>query len=198
MSVKYIPFESKSGFRSPGFLVDESGDLTLEGSLNVSGVINTTGSFEVNGIPIIDASDSIISLDPIIKGSGLTRLGTLEFLEVDGDFTIGQGSTPYINVVNGHIEITSVAGTGQINNMDIGLIDPADGNFKSLNVGPGDSTGELSVQGYVNVTLDVNVGGDVSVTGNLEISSLPTEINHATRKDYVDSRISAFAIAFGA
>ena len=187
MSVNYIPLESKSGFRSPGFSVDELGNLTVTGAVSVAGSIDTTGSFKINGIPIIDASDSIIGLDPIIeKAIGLRQLGTLDFLNIAGDLIISEGSTPYFNVVNGHVEMTSVTSVGAINNMDIGLIEPGDGNFKSLNVGPGDSQGELTVQ------------GDIYTTGFVSIAAAPTEVSHATRKDYVDARISAFAIAFGA
>lgn len=181
MSVNYIPLESKSGFRSPGFLVDESGNLTVTGAVSVSGSIDTTGSFKINGIPIIDASDSVIGLDPVIQRAlGLRQLGSLDYLNIDGDFRISEGSTPYFNVVNGHIEITSVSAVGSINNMDIGLRSPGDGNFKSLNVGPGDSQGELTVQGDVYIT---------------NPATLPS---HAVRKDYVDARVAAFSIAFGA
>jgi hypothetical protein len=181
MSTRYVPLESKSGFKSPGFLVDEIGNLTVNGS------IDTLGSFKINGIPIIDPSDSIIGLDPIIERAlGIKELGTLEYLNIDGDFTVSQGSTPYINIVNGRISMFSSSDVGSIDNCDIGLLIPATGNFTSLNVGPGDSTGELTVQ------------GQLSVSGNVSIDTLPTEANHVTRKDYVDTRISAFAIAFGA
>ena len=187
MSVNYIPLESKSGFRSPGFSVDELGNLTVTGAVSVAGSIDTTGSFKINGVPIIDASDSIIGLDPIIERAiGLRQLGTLDFLNIAGDLIISEGSTPYFNVVNGHVEMTSVSSVGAINNMDIGLREPGDGNFKSLNVGPGDSTGELTVQ------------GNIYTTGVIDIATAPTETTHATRKDYVDARVAAFSIAFGA
>jgi hypothetical protein len=35
-------------------------------------------------------------------------------------------------------------------------------------------------------------------TSNIAVTNTPTADNHATRKDYVDSRIAAFSIAFGA
>ena len=181
MSVNYIPFESKSGFRSPGFSVNEHGDLTVTGN------ISTTGSFQINGVPIIDNSDSRIGLDPVIvRATGLTEIGTLEYLNIDGDLTVSQGSTPYINIVNGNVSLFSANGVGSLNNVSIGLLKPADGNFTSLNVGPGDSQGELTVQ------------GEIAVQGNVYITNTPTLASHATRKDYVDARISAFAIAFGA
>lgn len=166
MSTRYVPFESKSGFRSPGFSVNENGDLT------VSGNIDTTGSFKINGVPIIDPSDSIIGLDPVIQRAlGLKEIGTLDYLNVSGDVVISNASTPYIRIQGG---------IGNIDNVTIGASGPADGNFTSLNVGPGDSTGELTVDGDIYIT------------------KTPTLSSHATRKDYVDARISAFAIAFGA
>lgn len=186
MSVNYIPLESKSGFRSPGFLVDERGDLTVDGNVQFNSQLNVAPDFTVNGVLVIDNSDSVVSLGSSIRNSNLSRLGTLEFLNIEGDFRISEGSTPYFNVVNGHVEITSVSATGAINNMDIGLQEPGDANFKSVNVGPGDSSGELTVQ------------GNIYTTGAIDIATAPTETSHATRKDYVDARISAFAIAFGA
>jgi len=198
MSIKYTPLESKSGFRSPGFFVNEVGDLTVDGNVLFNQQLNVAPDFTVNGILVIDASDSVPSLGSTIRNSNLSRLGILEKLDIDGDFTVAQGSTPYVSIVNGHVEINSVAAVGSINNIDIGLTDPGDGNFKSVNIGPGDSTGELTVQGNVGVTADIVVGGDVSVTGDILLNNSPTEINQATRKDYVDSRVTAFAIAFGA
>lgn len=191
MSITYLPLESKSGFKSPGFFVNERGDLTVDGSVLFNSQLNVAPDFTVNGILVIDNSDSIVSLGSSIKHSSLTRLGILEELSIDGDLTVAQGSTPYVSIVNGHVEINSVAATGSIDNVDIGLRDPGDANFKSVNIGPGDSTGELSVQGNVIVTLDLSAT-------NIEVSNTPTADNHATRKDYVDSRVAAFAIAFGA
>jgi len=204
MSINFIPFESKSGFKSPGFSVNERGDIVTEGSVTISGQFNTTEDFLINGIQIIDDSDSVVSLSDQIKNSYLTRLGTLEFLNIDGDLVIAQGSTPYFQIVNGHVEVISINGTGSIENMDIGLKEPGDANFKSVNIGPGDSTGELTVQGNVGITQDINVGGelsiggDISVNGDISINLLPRQPSHATRKDYVDSRVAAFSIAFGA
>ena len=198
MTINYIPLESKSGFKSPGFRVSETGNLTVDGSVNFNGPINTSQNFTINGIVVIDDTDSVVSLGSGIKNSSLTRLGVLESLQIDGDFTIAQGSSPYFNVVNGHIEIESFAATGRMDNIDIGLQQPADANFKSVNIGPGDSTGELSVQGDIIVTQGIQVGGNITASGNIEITTTPTQNSHATRKDYVDSRATAFAVAFGA
>jgi len=198
MTVSYIPFESKSGFKSPGFYVNEVGDLRVNGAVLFTSQLDVAPTFTVNGVLIIDNTDSVVSLGDQIKHSSLTQLGVLDGLEIDGDFTIAQGSSPYIQIVNGVVTINSVAAVGTIDNIDIGLKDPGDANFKSVNIGPGDSSGELSVQGNVSVTQNVDVTGSIDVLGSVNLSEIPTQPNHATRKDYVDSRISAFAIAFGA
>jgi hypothetical protein len=192
MSVAYIPLESKSGFKSPGFRVDENGNLTISGALQIGADFSTSGIFRINGIELLDSTDSTVALGSSIRYSSLTKLGSLEFLNVDGDLIVTQGSTPYIQIINGNTSINSVNGVGAINNIDIGLGIPADGNFKSLNVGPGDSQGELSVQGFLNVF------GAAAVTGDISVTNAPTEQTHVTRKDYVDARVAAFAIAFGA
>ena len=203
MSINYVPLESKSGFKSPGFFVNEVGDLTVDGAVLFNSQLNVAPDFAVNGILIIDNTDSIVALGDQIKHSSLVRLGILENLSIDGDFTVAQGSTPYVSIVNGHVEINSVASVGSIDNIDIGLKDPRDANFRSVNIGPGDSTGELSVQGNISVTGNLNGSGDIITTGDMSandvtIANTPTATNHATRKDYVDSRATAFAVAFGA
>jgi hypothetical protein len=191
MSINYVPLESKSGFRSPGFSVDELGNVVVR-SLEVSGVDNNilrADEIYVKNIQILEADfdeSTLVSLGSQIVGSYLTRLGTLEYLNIDGDLRIAQGSSPYFSVVNGHVEIESFAAVGRMDNVEIGLQQPAAANFTSLNVGPGDSTGELTVQ------------GDANITGDVVLSNVPSLGTHATRKDYVDSRIAAFSIAFGA
>jgi hypothetical protein len=196
MAIAYQPLESKSGFKSPGFLVDETGNVT------VNGEFRTTQEFKVNGVQVIDDTDSVVSLGESIRASYLTRLGTLEFLNIDGDFTIAQGSSPYFSVVNGHIEMESFQDVGRIDNVELGLKTPAPASFTTVNIGPGDSTGELTVQGNMLVTGTsvvgplVNVGG-IAVSGVLSSTEQPTAVSHLTRKDYVDNRISALAIALG-
>lgn len=198
MSINYVPFESKSGFRSPGFTVDELGNVQVA-TLTVGGQgqdsILRADQIYVKNIQLIEADfdeSTLVALGSQIIGSSLTRLGTLEYLNIDGDLRIAQGSSPYFSVVNGHVEIESFAAVGRMDNINIGLQNPAAANFTSVNVGPGDSSGELTVQGNASVTNDLNIGGDLSIT------NVPSLSSHATRKDYVDSRIAAFSIAFGA
>ena len=204
MTITYVPFESKSGFRSPGFSVNERGDIRVDGAVVFNNQFNVAPDFTVNGILVVDSSGLSPALGPEIKHSALTKVGTLEGLTIDGDFSIAQGSTPYVNIINGTVFIQSVSSVGILDNVEIGLSNPAPANFTSVNIGPGDSSGELTVQGHATITQDLTVdgdqavGGDLSALGNIAVGSSPTASNHATRKDYVDSRIAAFSIAFGA
>ena len=112
MSVNYIPLESKSGFRSRGFSVDPLGNLTVK-SLSIRNIDDPESADEsviiadniiVKGVQLIEGGDStLIALGNNITASSLTRVGTLEYLNIDGDLRISEGSTPYFNVVDGHI-----------------------------------------------------------------------------------------------
>jgi hypothetical protein len=193
MSIKYVPFESQSGFKSPGFAVDESGNVTVN-ALEVGGQgqesILRADQIFVKNIQLLEADfdeSSLVALGSQIIGSSLTRVGTLEYLNIDGDLTVAQGTSSYFSIVNGHVEIESFTAVGRIDNIAIGQETPAAGNFTEVSVGEGN----LTVQGSVNAN-------NITANGNISISNAPLLNSHATRKDYVDARISAFAIAFGA
>ena len=117
----------------------------------------------------------------------------LDNLEVEGDVFIGRSSSTYLQLDDGTLRLFSLE-RGGIQNVDIGTDQPGDAKFIHVDIGTDDSTGgRLNIIG--NLTLE---SGDATINGNIEITNLPTEIDHATRKDYVDNRISAFSIAFGA
>lgn len=185
MSVNYIPFESKSGFRSPNFSVNEKGDLSIGGQFLLNGDFSTTGIFRVNGIELLQGVDSTPALGDDILHSSLRTVGVLDFLTVDGNVIVKNGPTNiYFTIVNGQVDIASTGGMGSLDNMTIGLTNPQEAAFT-----------------------DVAISGDATIsaiTGNLPVSGVvssgvqPTAAGHLTRKDYVDRNISAFAIAFGA
>ncbi len=82
MSINYVPFESKSGFRSPGFTVDELGNVQVK-TLQVGGQgqdsILRADQIYVKNIQLIEADfdeSTLVSLGSQIIGSSLTRLGT--------------------------------------------------------------------------------------------------------------------------
>lgn len=218
MPVTQAPFESKFGFNSPNFSVDQDGNVVVS-SLVIApqsgeqGILNVD-NIRVKGVQLIEGGESsTISLGDQITQSNLETLGTLQFLNIDGDFTISEGSTPYFSVLDGVVNIESSSNIGRIDNMEIGLSTPRAASFSSVNIGPGDSAGELSVQGNIIGTADFELDNNARIEGymrsgsvetelltsdNISINNLPTDISHATRKDYVDSRVIAFSVAFGA
>lgn len=288
MTVRYIPFESRTGFKSPGFEVSPTGALAAT-SIDIP-------TLSINGIEILNISDSSVSLGDNIVNSSLERLGTLQYLNVEGDVVISNGSTAIISIVNGEVRISSsenisietyenisvdaygvissstsgsgatfsitrnsgtyttavttpgdgfdagdtitipgtylggesptndllitigtllittplgkgissvtssgtaaTASVGSINNMSIGMSIPAKATFTDV-IADTLELNSIDVDTLViNTSLDIT--GDITVTGDVLISNEPTLASHSTRKDYVDNRISAFAIAFGA
>jgi hypothetical protein len=167
MTVEYSPLKSNYGFASPGFAVDELGNVNLANNIVVSGTTTISGTLSVsnldlNGITLFDDDDSTVSLSTNVTNSHLRNLGVLERLEVDGDVYIGISSTNFITVENGSVVINSLE-TGGMDNIAIGQNTPADATF-----------------------LDAAA------------NNTPTLASHLTRKDYVDARVTAFSIAFGA
>ena len=194
MTIKYIPFESRTGFKSPGFEVTPLGDITAN-SLNVTQELDVQ-SLKVGGLAIINNDDSSFSLADSIINSSLQRLGTLEYLNIEGDLMMTKGSSWTVSVVDGKIKLLSGPQVGTLDNIDIGSTAPALGTFTDVVSDTLDVTGVATLDSlYVNY--DMVVVGTSEVT-DITINNQPTEVYHATRKDYVDTKISAFAIAFGA
>jgi len=171
MTVEYSPLKSNYGFSSPGFAVDQTGNVVLDNNITVDGnaVINGTlfaqsvqfGDNEAS-FDIVENDDSTFTLAKEITNSHLRNLGVLERLEVDGDVYIGIASTSFITIDNGSVVINS-SEIGSIDNIEIGQNTPADAAFTTATA-----------------------------------TNQPTNIEDLTRKDYVDVRITAFSIAFGA
>ena len=171
MTVEYSPLKSNYGFSSPGFAVDELGNVNLANSIVVSGNATVSGTLFASKIQIagagesfdiIENDDSTLSLSKDITNSHLRNLGVLERLEVDGDVFIGISSTNFISIDNGSVVINS-SETGNMDNIAIGENTPADATFL-----------------------------DAAANNTTTLAS------HLTRKDYVDARVTAFSIAFGA
>lgn len=219
MAATFQPLKSDYGFESPGFIVSPTGNVTISGELNIPNEISAQQVF-VQGIPLLENVDSTVSLANEIKNSNLSGLGILEKLEVDGDVYIGIASTNFITIDNGTIVVTSQE-TGSLDNMEIGLNTPAEAAFLDVTIGSGVDTKTLSVYGTANIdgsasitTATITTGTVTtltSTTGSIDdlttqdvtadditINNTPTELFHSTRKDYVDNRITAFSIAFGA
>ena len=217
MAVSYSPLESKSGFKSPGFDVNSTN-------------INVLGTISINGTPVFPGGGG--------SGGGESGGGTSwANVNVEGDFSVGEGSTNYINIINGQITITNrVDSVGNINNFNIGSTTPGSGTFTSITTTPlgipkfeSDTNLILSVKNTIVFQLNGSVLGRINASGSnipvidssitnstiddtiiggttpsvgtfteINIDNQPTNPSHATRKDYVDNKIAAFSIAFGA
>ena len=134
-TVTYKQFVSDKGFKSPGFLVDETGSFTIAN-------LNTTENIKIDGETVITPT----SLGPGIVSSNLTSLGTLTGLTVDSSADINlttlenlnlTSSTTLINSASVSITTTGAivlnsSTTGSANNMTIGLNTPAEAKFTTL------------------------------------------------------------------
>lgn len=202
MTVTISPLRSQAGFQSPGFLVGPTGDVTIDGNFVSSQLI-------VNGITVLETEDSTPSLGSNIKNSSLTNLGVLNILEVTGDVSITDiADNINISIVDGLVTINSTT-KGALDNVAIGQLTAAEANFTDINADNLTLTTSLVTSSLDATTATVTTAtvatGTVTTlittdtsADNIEIADQPTQLNHATRKDYVDNRISALSIALGA
>jgi hypothetical protein len=184
MTVVRSPLRSESGFVSPNFLVSDqgnltafnlslSGDISLAGDLTTDSNLNVTGniisnSITINGVSLVVNVDDGIELNKEIKQSGLEKLGVLEILDVRGDVIIEGEDSSEVLTIRDGIVLITSQETGSLDNINIGLTTPAEAAFTEIEV------------------------------DDVKINNTPTELFHATRKDYVDTTAAALAIALGA
>ena len=223
MTVNFSPFRSTHGFSSPGFDVSTTGDVSVVGNISSDSIITNNiqvDSLILNGISLFETEDSTFSLSSSITNSSLTSLGKLVSLEVSGDVDIVDNFlNKNISIVNGIVSIKSTS-VGFIDNIDIGTITPRNANFNTVSIGQSSTPGQLSIIGTLisnNATITLlnsttsnltTINADTInsntinvtkiVTDDVTINNTPTELFHATRKDYVDNRITALSIALGA
>ena len=112
MSVAYKPFESKSGFTSPGFTVSETGVL-------VASTINTT-ELKLNSLSVLTST----TLGSSVVNSRLTSVGTLTGLTVNSTLPISLTTTGALTLTTGV--------TSNLNNMNIGNVSPGTGDFTAV------------------------------------------------------------------
>jgi hypothetical protein len=191
MTVTTKQFRTEFGFRSPGFLVDQEGDLTAL-TVTTSNINSTTIS--IAGVSVIESG----RITENIRDSSLETLGILQNLTVNGDVLLKKNNINRLSIINGKVVINSLA-TGNIDNVDIGQTIPGKVDTYQLNlVENNGASGEFVADG-ANISFDAaTITGTVTYIENISISAAPTSGEHATRKDYVDNSVIAFAVAFGA
>jgi len=235
MSASFKPLRSTHGFQSPGFLVSPTGKLTITSGetqvfndrVDINDSLYVETQIYIDNVPLLDLTDPLVNkLNSAITESSLTRLATLQELNVDGDVNIEDGSgNVNISIISGQIVIDSVT-VGSIDNIDIGQNTPGDatfnevtvnntlavsgittlstsvaspiGNITTVNSTTGNITTVNSTTGNITTVNATDVNSDEITVDDITINNTPVELYHATRKDYVDNRITAFSIAFGA
>jgi hypothetical protein len=191
MTVQQKQFRSEFGFRSPEFLVDDSGNLTA-GSLTTANLNSTTIS--IAGAPIIESN----RITENITNSSLETLGILQSLTVNGDVLLRKNNITRLSVVNGRVVVNSLT-TGSMDNIDIGQNTPGKVNTYQLNVIDRNGVNGEFVADGANISFDAaTITGTVTYVENISVNALPTSGLHLARKDYVDNSVIAFAVAFGA
>jgi hypothetical protein len=191
MTVQQKQFRSEFGFRSPEFLVDDSGNLTA-GSLTTANLNSTTIS--IAGAPIIESN----RITENITNSSLETLGILQSLTVNGDVLLRKNNITRLSVINGRVVVNSLT-TGSMDNIDIGQNTPGKVNTYQLNVIDRNGVNGEFVADGANISFDAaTITGTVTYVENISVNALPTSGLHLARKDYVDNSVIAFAVAFGA
>lgn len=135
MGVIQKQLTSTSGFRSPGFSVDGSGNFSVT-------TLDATGALKINGADVL----STTTLASSVVNSSLTSVGILTGLNVDTSSDVNILSDTLINLTAPLIEINSnsltitpsgaitlTSGTvGTLDNISIGTDTPATGTFTTL------------------------------------------------------------------
>jgi len=176
MGVNKEKFKSEFGFESPSFAVTQTGAVTAR-TIDVETLL-------LNGRVFAQAQSEELEIP-----------NSFDKLNVNGQFQVVVGGHNVLEV-NEEAENLIIRSTtkGSIDNVDIGLETPGQATFNSVNIrSAGDST--ISNIEFDNTT----ASGNLTVENNLVMTATkPTAKSHLTRKDYVDSKVTALAVAFGA
>lgn len=206
------------GIASTNFITINDGIISIT-STNTGAIEN----MEIGAVTPADANFRDVSVgqagNNVVTAVNLNNAGvnyTAGTKTTTGQLGVtGTGLTVSITVSGGLVQTATIVsgGTGYVVG-DIVDIDGGDG--ATLEITQAANNALLTVNGTVDVTVTItsptsNITTMNSTTGNITtvnatavdadditINNLPVETYHATRKDYVDSRITAFAIGFGA
>lgn len=175
---------------------------TLAGSKitgNISGNAGTATTFEtartINNVSFNGSSN--ITVPTLVNGLHTVSLGSSGTLTVPSRINFGTAGSAQTESSNFIIEGASGNVTIRTNTNEDWVFDST-GNLST----PGNittSTGTItSLNSTVTSTMSAataTVTNNVTVGGNVNITTLPTEIQHATNKNYVDTRSLAMSIA---
>lgn len=162
MSTVYELFRSASGYASPYFVVDSTGNLITQ-------TITVTGSrLELTPGSYISSSGNLLLSNTTLGSSVVNILGTLTGLSVagtvslagTGNVTISPTGTVTLSPTGAIIMSPSV--TGNINNINIGATTAATGRFSALS-----ATDSATINPSGNVTINPSGTATISPAGSL-------------------------------
>jgi len=166
---------------------------------NISGNANTATSLQtsrtINNVTFDGTSD--ITIPTLVNGSYSVSLSSSGTVTVPS--TINFGTIGSVESESSNIVVESFTGNVDIrtNSSQNWVFDNA-GDLSA----PGDITTTTGTVTSSNVTVTdtmaantATVTNNVTVGGNVNIDTLPTQIQHATNKNYVDTRSLAMSIA---
>ena len=181
---------------------------TFTGTVNMSGTANLT-TLGTSGLATLNSLS--VTNDAGVTGQ-LSVTGLSQLSQVTASGTVGINNT--LNVTG----LTTLVGVNATNGSFSGTLSST-GNFSvatnkfTINSSTGNTTvaGTLSVSNNVSTTAQIqadsasvtnnlqagtaSVTNDVTVGANVNISTVPSQIQHATNKQYVDTRALAMSIA---
>lgn len=198
MPVNHKRFKTPQGFESPGFVVDNTGDLaaqTITAVSQITSPVINTNNVNIGGVPIFASNGTVLSAT--VVGSSLQEVGTLTSLTTDGNVRLRYQGENKISLVDGKVTIRSET-PGNIDNIDIGITTPGIVRSRQINVvdfngAPGQLNASSSSINFNNST----IAGAV-VFSTAPVAATPVTGDQLARKDYVDNSSIAFAVAFGA
>lgn len=153
-------------------------ELEITGDLYLRNLTNDVNISVVGGVITIN-STTVGNLDNIIIG---TTTPVDAFFQ---DVTVGEIGDEKTLTVNGIIDVLTSGTIPILNNT---TLTSTTGNITTVNA--------TTVNGTTGIITDIT-STDIEAD-DIVINNTPVDQDHATRKDYVDTRITAFSIAFGA
>lgn len=216
ISQKYL--RSETGFESPGFVVDTGGNINFVGSLKSNGVALLSSTAIASGIVNSSLTTVGILTGLTVQGTTSISAGTVTVAST-GSLSISSSLPGRINNINigtttpgtGTFTNLTVTGTatfsqsfltpapvsvGTIDNYNIGLTTKGSGAFTTLTANTAVTLAPTTLGSIDNVRIGQTTANTARFT-TVSVTTVPTESTHATTKQYVDNKISAFAIALG-
>lgn len=187
--------------------INVQNDLRVRNKIVADDTITATGFLSTGvGIPTLvsattielDAAVAVVIKNSPIRLSSLTTSQRNSLIAQPGD-VIYNSTTADLNFYNGTWR--SLTGNIVFNGSTISA-----GTGQNVTIAPQTGGAVIITSPSTGTLNNITIGNTVPAAGtfttattdSMTLNNLPTTTTSATRKDYVDNRITAFAIAFGA